>query len=127
MEENKLAKLTEILYINMFGEGSRNSNIINIGSFSPDSINGKVCLRIAQSVSGLFGYKIKLGCSLFSYIKFLIKEKKLFKNKFYIWDRKNSGRSALKWLSDISNAYGEDINIWNKVWEYLNNSNEKLD
>ena len=36
MEDNKLARLTEILYINMFGEGARNSNIINIGEFNPD-------------------------------------------------------------------------------------------
>ena len=125
MEDNKLARLTEILYINMFGEGARNNNIINIGEFNPDNINSKICLRIAQSVGGLFGYKIKLGCSFFNYIKFLIKEKKLFKNKTYIWDRKNSGRPSLEWLSDISDAFKEDIKIWNKVWEYL--SDEKLD
>ena len=123
--EEKLAKLTETLYINMYGEGSRNNNIINIGEFNPDNINSKICLRIAQSVGGLFGYKIKLGCSFFNYIKFLIKEKKLFKNKIYIWDRKNSGRPAWEWLSDISDAFHENILIWEKVWGYLNN--DKLD
>ena len=123
--EEKLAKLTETLYINMFGEGSRNNNIINIGEFKPEITNHKVCLRIAQSVASLFGYKIKLGCSFITYIKFLYKEHKLFKNNLYIWDRKNTGRPAWEWLSDISDAFHENILIWEKVWRYLNN--DKLD
>lgn len=124
--ENKLARFTEILYINMYGEGARNNNIINIGEFNPDYITSKVCLRIANSVAGLFNYKIKLGCGFFQYIKFLIHNKIIFKNNLYIWDKEKSGRPAWEWLSDISDANRENINIWNDVWEYLNN-NEKLD
>ena len=124
--ENKLAKFTEILYINMYGEGARNNNIINIGEFNPEYTTSKVCLRIANSVAGLFNYKIKLGCSFFQYIKFLIHNKKIFKNNLYIWNREKNGRPAWEWLSDISDANKENINIWNDVWEYLNN-NEKLD
>lgn len=124
--ENKLAKFTEILYINMYGEGSRDNNIINIGEFNPNYLDGKICIRIADSVAALFNYKIKLGCTFFQYINFLIHEKKLFKNNRYIWDRRNNGRPAHKWLSDISDANKENFEIWNNVWEYLNN-NEKLD
>lgn len=126
MEDNKLATLSEILYINMFGEGTRNNNIIEIGEFHPDLTTHKACLRIAQSVAGLFNYKIRLGCDFFTYIKFLYKEKKLFKNNLYLWDRKNKGRPVWQWLTDISDAYGENMAIWNRVWEYLNN-NEELD
>lgn len=120
--KNKLAKLTEILYINMYGEGSRDNDVINIGEFNPNCLDSKICIRIANSVAALFNYKIKLGCSFFHYINFLIHEKKLFRNNRYVWDRKNSGRPAHKWLSDISEANEENFEIWSDVWEYLNNN-----
>lgn len=122
----KLGRLTETLFINMYGEGSRNNNIISLSDFNPNLKTHKVCLRIAKSVSSLYNYKIKLGCSFFTYIKFLYKEKKLFKNKLYIWDRKNNGRAVHDWLTDISDAYHENILIWEDVWEYLG-GDEELD
>jgi len=120
MEERELLdKLIETVFVNMYGEAARNDNIIDIGYFKPNLTTHKTCLRIAKSVAGLYGYKIRLGCGLFTYLKFLYNEGKLFHNNLYLWDRKNKGRAAFYWVADVSDAYHENMLIWDKVWEYL--------
>lgn len=121
MEEGKISKLTEVLFINMFGEGARNKDVIYISDFDRNKVESKVCLRIAMSVASLYNYKVSIGCGIFQYWKVLRENKiPLFKNKRLVRNKINFGRKAIDWVGDISNAFGEDISVWNDVWEHLN-------
>ena len=54
------------------------------------------------------------------------KESTIAGHKLYIWDKKNNGRAVHDWLTDISDAYHENMLIWEDVWEYLG-GDEELD
>lgn len=111
--------LTNVLYINMWGEAQRNNNIIYITNIE-NNIESKLCIRIARTVAQLNNVKVGVDCGFFTYIYILAKTKNLFKNKLFIRTSKGQGRAVEDWLQDVSNAYNEKPEIWHKVWEYLN-------
>lgn len=120
MEEGKLARVSEVLFINMYGEGRRDNNAIYITDFKRNNVESKVCFRIALSVASLYKYKVFIECGIVDYFRVLIENKMLFKNRKVYRNRVGYGRSAEAWTRDISNALGEDKSIWDDVWEYLN-------
>ena len=121
MEQELFAKMSEVLFINMFGEGSRDNNIINISNFNYKEVESKICLKIALSVASLYNYKVGIDCGKLEFWKVLWENKLLFRKKRRLIRNKESiGRSAKVWLLDISKAFEKDIAIWERIWEYLN-------
>ena len=120
-DNSVITKMSEILFINMFGEGSRNQNKIDISGFNYKEVESKVCLRMAMSVASLYNYKVGIDCGRIEFLKVLWDNRILFKKKRrLVRNKKGIGRSAKVWLLDISKAFNEDIAIWERIWEHLN-------
>lgn len=118
--EKKYSLLTNILYINMWGEAQRHNNNIYITGVA-DNIESKICIKMAITVSQMHQTKVILNCGIWQYIHILREYNSLFKNKLFGRMRNNeSGRHVNEWLDDISDAQGAPHEIWKEVWEYIN-------
>ena len=118
-------RLTNILYINMWGEAQRNNNIIYINRIIPGVVESDICLDIAHKVAQIHNVKVGFKCGIFEYIKILKKYKYLFKkDKPFIRikekDMDPNARYFNTWLFDVSDAQGAPREIWKDVWEYIN-------
>ena len=120
-EETKLFnELIEVLFINMYGDAQR-SGAIEIGVFNPDNIYSKITMDIALKVSGIYDVKVGVKClSFFKYLKTKIIYKDFFKRKPTIYRVKGNCRSVYDWLGDIISARHIGYDIWNDVWEDMN-------
>ena len=121
--EKKYDLLSNILYINMWGEAQRNNNLIYIEKVSPGVVESDVCLKIASVVAQIHNVKVVFKCSPLEYFRILRQYKCVFKKDKPFIRVKNvelSARSYSKWLYDISDAQGAPREIWKDVWEYIN-------
>lgn len=123
MEKELIQKyelLTNILYINMWGEAQRHDNNIFIMDVE-DNIESKLCIKIAVTVAQMHKVTIVLDCSFWQYLHILKEYKSLFRNKLFVHARDHmAGRPVDEWLYDISDAQGAPREIWKEVWEYIN-------
>jgi len=117
--EKKYELLTNILYINMWGEAQRHNNTIYITNVD-DSVESKICIKIAMAVNQIHNVNIIVDCGIINYIKILRKYKILFKNKIFKRVPNVKGLPTFAWLYDISDAQGAPREIWNDIWEYIN-------
>lgn len=128
--EKKYNLLTNILYINMWGDAQRNNNTIYINRIIPGVPESDICVRIASIVARTHNVKVAFKCGFFEYLKVLKEYKYLFKkdNPFIRVKEKDMDPNARyfnTWLFDVSDAQGAPREIWRDIWKYLNeDSNE---
>lgn len=120
-EIKKYNELLNVLFINMYGEATRDGGIY-IKEFD-DGVAGKITYKVAECVAGLYGIYVYLDCSFWEYVKFLIKNKLLFKKR-YVRRMKGykKGHTQKEWLYDITTARGEDEMVWFDVYDFIRNN-----
>lgn len=120
-EVKRYNELLNVLFINMYGEATRDGGIY-IREFD-DGVAGKITYTVAECVAGLYGVYIYLDCSFWNYVKFLIKNKLLFKKRrVRRMKGYKKGHPQIEWLYDITIARNENNDIWFDVYDFIKDS-----